>query len=166
MAVGFAWVLWIRRRTSVLNIIALAWVLVSLVQPSDMTSPGCQLSFLAVYLLDAWQRKKEVALTNVDPETASEKLDLLEQRLAPRWKHQLRRFVSVVQEAFGVNAWIWLGISPLIAWHTNLISLSALVIGPLVMLTCTGGLICGMAGILIPIPYPRSPFWHGTFGIS
>ena len=161
MAVGFAWVLWIRRRTSVLNIIALAWVLVSLVQPSDMTSPGCQLSFLAVYLLDAWQRKKEVALTNTDPETASEKLDLLEQRLAPRWQHQLRRFVSVVQEAFGVNAWIWLGISPLIAWHTNLISLSALVIGPLVMLTCTGGLICGMAGILIPIPYLDRLFGMG-----
>ncbi len=161
MAVGFAWVLWIRRLTSVLNIIALAWIMVSLVQPSDMSSPGCQLSFLAVYLIDAWQRRKEVQLTNDNPETPSQKLDLLEYRLAPRWKNLLMRFFYGVWEAYRVNAWIWLGISPLIAWHTNLISLSALVIGPLVMLTCTGGLVCGLAGILIPIPYLDRLFGMG-----
>ncbi len=165
MAVGFAWVLWIRRRTSVLNIIALAWILVSLVQPLDLTSPGCQLSFLAVYLLDAWQRRKEIQTPHESPETPSQKLDLLEHRLAPRWKQQLIHFLTGVREAFGVNAWIWLGISPLIAWHTNLISVSALVIGPLVMLTCTGGLICGIAGILLPIPYLDRLFGMGLGGL-
>lgn len=164
MAVAFGWTLLIRRRTSVLNIIALAWILVGLVQPSDLAAPGCQLSFFAVFLLDAWQRRQDWTASTFDTSDPGQKLDQLESQLAPYWQKSTRRVFSTFREAYAVNAWVWLGICPLIAWHTNLVSIIALLIGPLVAFSCTGGLICGMLGILIPIPYLENLFGGGLVG--
>ncbi len=164
MAVAFAWTLLIRRRTSILNIIALAWILVCLVQPSDLATPGCQLSFLAVFLLDTWQRRQDYSDKKIAKETPGQKLDQLESQLAPYWTKFTKRAISTIRESFFVNCWVWLGICPLIAWHTNLVSLVALIIGPLVAIACTGGLICGMIGILIPIPFFENLFGTGLIG--
>lgn len=164
MAIAFAWTLLIRRRTSVLNIIALAWILVGLFQPSDLGTPGCQLSFLAVFLLDAWQRRPDGNSGEPNPTEPGKKLEILESQLAPNWQKTTQRFFSTFREAYLVNGWVWLGICPLIAWHTNLVSLTALLIGPLVAVACTGGLIFGMLGILIPIPYLENLFGGGVVG--
>lgn len=161
MTIAFAWTLLIRRRTSVLNIIALAWILVCLVQPSDLASPGCQLSFLAVFLLDAWQRYAGQKKMVSRPMDTNQKLEQLEFQLAPFWKKAATRFFLPFREMYLVNFWVWFGICPLIAWHTNLVSLVALLIGPLVAIACTGGLICGMLGILIPVPFLENIFGAG-----
>jgi len=164
MAVALAWTLLIRRRTSALNLIALAWILVTMVQPSDLASPGCQLSFFAVFLLDTWQRHSDQKRMCPTPMTPDQALDQLEIQLAPYWKKVTIRIFSTIREAYLVNCWVWLGICPLIAWHTNLVSLVALLIGPLVAIACTGGLICGMLAILVPIPYLENFFGMGLVG--
>ena len=164
MAVALAWTLLIRRRTSALNIIALAWILVTLVQPSDLASPGCQLSFFAVLLLDTWQRHSDQKRIFTTPNTPDQVLDQLEIQLAPYWKKVTIQIFLTIRDAYLVNWWVWLGICPLIAWHTNLVSLIALLIGPLVAIACTGGLVCGMLAILVPIPYLENFFGMGLVG--
>lgn len=153
VALGTSWLL--GRKTPVINILCLAWISIGLIQPNDFTSPGCQLSFLAVLLLDGWLRWKQsrqMFLLDGQP-TPGEILDRLEVQLRPIWKQNLYHSFHWIKELFLVNAWVWVGLCPLLWWHTNLISLSALILGPIIAVCCTVALGCGMVAVLVPIPY-------------
>ncbi len=155
MVAAFCAAVLLNRKTPAANILCLAWILIALIQPADLTSAGCQLSFLAVLLLDGWQRwrlreRAPLAETASDPEQI---LQRLEQSLRPWWRKAWDAGLRVLGESYLVNAWVWCGLCPLIWWHTGLISLSALLLGPPIALCCTAALVSGMLAVLLPIPF-------------
>lgn len=155
MAIAFSLLWFLGRKTPTVNVLALAWFLISVFQPGDLTSPGCQLSFLAVLLLDGWQRwtsteRREQADEADDPGAILDRLEIQLRSPVVAWFHSVW---ENLRTAYAVNAWVWLGLCPLLWHHTSLISLSALLFGPPIAMLCTAALILGMVGVLVPIPF-------------
>jgi competence protein ComEC len=130
-AVGGSLVL--RRRVIPVNIFALAWLAVAILNPADLFNTGCQLSFLAVAVLMGLPR---LARTR-DP------LEALIDATRPAWLRSLRRLARAVSEVYLVSALVWLAISPLVAARYHLVSPVALLLGPPLTLLTSVALIAG-----------------------
>src|SRR5262249_40227019 len=139
-----------RRPTTPANDFALAWLVVALIDPSDMFSPGCQLSFLSVAVLfwgaSRWFRWEWFRQPDA--------LDLLVDQTRPWWLRTLRWLAWVLLSTYAVTAIIWLAIVPLLVYHYHLVPIIALLIGPPVAVLTSAALILGFLLLLIAAVWP------------
>ena len=134
----------LRRRVLPANLFALSWIAVALVNPTDLFSAGCLLSFLAVAVLTwgtrTWRQREE------DP------LDRLLDQTRPAWQRGLRRLGRRVFESYAITVLIWLAITPLAAARYQMISPAGLLLGPPLVALTTAALFAGflllLAGLL------------------
>jgi competence protein ComEC len=136
----------LRRRTLPANPFALSWLAVALVNPTDLFSSGCLLSFLSVAVLcfgtrTVFQREEDPLAKLVD-----------ESR--PAWQRVLRRLGRRVFESYVVTAILWLAITPLAASRYQMLAPVGLLLGPPLVLLTTVALFMGflllLAGVLCP----------------
>ncbi len=127
--------LYLRRPALSANTLALGWIIVSLVNPADLASVGCQLSFVAVAVLcwGPWHWFPRA----VDP------LDQLIEKSLPPWRRRLLLLGRGVGFTYVITWVVWLSAAPLVAAHTHLFSPIGLLIGPIVMLVTSVALISG-----------------------
>jgi competence protein ComEC len=128
------------------NSFALAWILVALINPTDVFNSGCLLSFLAVAVLywgtSGWQ-------SSPDP------LEQLVEESRPAWLRGLRWLGRVILLSYAVNLAVWLAVTPLVAQRFHLISPVALLIGPPMVLLTSIALLAGfMLLLLAPLLWP------------
>jgi competence protein ComEC len=130
----------LRRPALLTNTFALAWLIVALVNPTDMFTLGCQLSFLSVAVLfwgtGRWFRDRRDAL------------DRLVDEKRPAWERFLRRFGWGVAVRYLACAVIWLVLVPLVWARGHVVSFSGLLIMPPVMLLTSVALLSGF-GLLL-----------------
>ncbi len=118
------------------NLLAFAWLVICLINPTQIFHVGCQLSFLAVIILVSglglftWPEK--------DP------LDKLEDLQRPLWQKGGLWLLSRIGMAYLSALCIWLALAPLIAARFHLVSPAGLVIGPIVTLFTSLALIMGL----------------------
>ncbi len=117
------------------NSLALAWIVIAMLNPTDMFSTGCQLSFLAVAILH-WGTRRWFH-GNLDP------LERLIEESRPTWLRATRWLGKRILESYAITATIFLLQAPLVASHNHLISPVAFLIGPMVLLLATIALIAG-----------------------
>jgi competence protein ComEC len=144
----------LRRRVLPANLFALSWMAVAVVNPTDLFTPGCLLSFLSVAIL-VWVTPHLFARPT-DP------LDRLIDETRPAWQRALRRFGWYVFEAYAVTAILWLAITPLAAARYQLIAPIAVVLGPPLVLLTAIALIAGfpllLAGVVsVPLTVLFAP---------
>jgi competence protein ComEC len=148
----------LRRPTMPANLFALAWLSVALLNPTDLFSAGCQLSFLSVAIL-VWGTRSR-AQRERDP------LDMVLDESRPLWLRSLRWMGRQVGESYLIAAIIWLAITPLAASRYHLISPIGILIGPILTLLTTFALIAGFllllaALIWLPLASLLAPIVHG-----
>lgn len=145
-AIVLAWcgALWLRRRVNPLNALALAWIVVAMINPSDLANTGCQLSFLAVLalmtIISPWYRYERDALSPLDQAEAELR--------TPTWKvlywlkHQLKwaALTSLI---------VWLVTMPLVMQQFHLVSPVAVLLGPLLALPISIAMIAGFLLVLL-----------------
>ena len=137
----------LRRPAMTANSFALAWIVVGILNPSDLFNAGCQLSFLSVAIIywgtGPWLRKGQ------DP------LERLVEESRPMWQRLLRSVGSQIAISYAITLVITVALFPLIASRYQLISLAGLVIGPPVVLLTSIALLAGF--LLIPATLIWSP---------
>ena len=106
----------------VANFFALAWLAVALLNPTDLFTSGCLLSFLSVAVL-YWGPRQWFGHID-DP------LSQLIDEARPFWQRWLRDKGRRVAESYAVTLAIWLAIAPLAASRYHLISPVGLLLGP------------------------------------
>lgn len=132
------------------NSLALAWIVVALLNPADLFTVGCQLSFLAVAILywgtSRWFHGKP------DP------LERLIEESRPTWLRAFRWVGKRVLVSYAITGAILLLQAPLVASHNHLISPIALIIGPPVLFLASIALITGFLLLLsCVLMFPLSP---------
>jgi competence protein ComEC len=140
----------VRRPARPANTLALAWLGVILANPADIFQLGCQLSFLAVALIQ-WAVPPLLGRTGEADVFAP---SLCEQNAVARlwltpWDVLGRRSLcDILRETYLANAIIWLGITPLVAARFHVVSPIALLIGPPVVLATSLALASGFMLLL------------------
>jgi competence protein ComEC len=159
------------------NLFALAWLVVMLLNPTDIFNAGCQLSFLSVAILAfaltrssrgephpllAWGLPRH-------PDATQDPLKLLIARSRPPWQKRLLRLRDTVWFAYVGNVGIWLAVAPLIAARFNAIPLIGIVIGPPVVLVTAVALLAGFLALLLaPFCWPLAHLaaWVVRLGLA
>lgn len=130
----------LRRATLSANSFALAWIVVAALNPADIFSTGCQLSFLAVAVIfwgtSRWFRRDPDQFDQLVDDTRSVLLRML------IW---LGRTVAI---AYAVTLVIWLAVAPLVAARYHLVSPIAVVIGPFMVMLTSIALLAGFLLLL------------------
>ncbi|HEY7422657.1 MAG TPA: ComEC/Rec2 family competence protein [Gemmataceae bacterium] len=136
----------LRRRVLPANLFALSWLAVTLLNPTDLFTAGCLLSFLSVAVL--YWGGRFLFKREEDP------LAQLAEESRPAWQRGLRRLGRRVFESYAVTLLIWLTIAPLAASRYQMVSPIGLVLGPPLVVLTTVALFAGflllLAGILCP----------------
>jgi competence protein ComEC len=145
-AAGACIALLLRRPTQASNLLALAWLVVALVNPTDVFDPGCQLSFVAVAVL-RWG-------TGGLLEPSTDPLDRLVEQNRPVWERVLRWCGREVALAYLVSVIVWITVSPLVAYHMHMIAPVAVPLGPPVSMLATLALFFGFAVLLLSAVHP------------
>ena len=131
-----------RRPAMPANTFALAWLVVVAVNPTDPFTPGCQLSFLSVFVL-VWGAGRWLAPR---PPTPAEQL--IEDSRTPSAR-LFRRAVRAVGAAYAVSLILGVANAPLVLAWQNLVSpVGVLLTPPLVLLTSVV-LVTGFLLILV-----------------
>jgi competence protein ComEC len=144
MVAAAAGAIFLYRRSHPAGLLALAWLILGVIDPSDLFTPGCQLSFLAVAVL-AWLPKPLLSSSR----------DPLEEALAeaqPIWQQMLRTGLWYVGEAFLVTAVLWLALAPLVAIRFHFVSPAGIVLGPPLTLLTSFALLIGFV-LLLAAPW-------------
>ena len=140
----------LRRPILPANLLAAAWIVVVLLQPSDALDPGTQLSFSCVAVL-AW----------VIPAVLTRPKDEME-RLIDSTRSAREKFVrwawGLFRDSYILTGVIWLAITPLVACHTGLIAPAGLLLGPPLGFLTSVALLFGFALLLIG-------GWAGPFAV-
>ena len=137
----------LRARTLSANTLALSWLVVLVVNPTDLFTAGFQLSFLSVALLE-W------GMPRWFPPRESSGIDKLMEDSRPATERRLRAAVRAVGRTYRMSLVLGLGTAPLIAYWQNLVSPVAVVVGPIAILLTTVALI---AGLLLVVTWPLGP---------
>jgi competence protein ComEC len=123
-----------------INSLALAWLMVAAINPTDIFGAGCQLSFISVALLNLgigqWFRR------DLDP------LERLFRKSQPRWERTLRDVGRKLATAYATTLFMWLILAPLVATHYHLVSPVGILIGPPVIILSALALIAGFLLLL------------------
>jgi competence protein ComEC len=131
----------LRRPVLPANSFALAWIVVAMINPTDLFSSGCQLSFLSVAVL-YWGVSRWHAAP-ADP------LEQLVNESRPTWLRACRWLGRQVLWSYLVTLAIWAAIAPLVAARYNLLSLVGLLIGPPTVVLTSVALLSGFLFLLI-----------------
>jgi competence protein ComEC len=134
----------LRRPVLPANSFALAWIVVALVNPTDLFTTGCQLSFLAVAVL-YW------GLGNFLTREEDPLERLLAESLTP-WQRLLRWLVRQVALSYLVTVAIWLALVPVVAARQHVVSPVGLLIGPPAVLLTSVALLSGFL-LLFSAPF-------------
>jgi competence protein ComEC len=125
----------LRRRTMPANLLALAWLAVAAINPMDLFSPGCQLSFLSVIVLiwvnHFWLHREE------DP------IEALIAESRPAWQRWGLEVWWMVVESYLLSLIIWLALTPLVAYHYHVVPAVAILLGPPLTLLTSIALVAG-----------------------
>jgi competence protein ComEC len=137
----------VRRRTLPANLFALSWLVVALLNPTDLVDQGCQLSFLAVAIL-YWGTG---GLARPEPDPLQEAIDAAR----PAWVRGLRWLGRLAFEAYALTALISLALAPLLAYRTNAVPVAGLLLGPPLTFLASVALFAGFFLLLLaPLPGP------------
>jgi competence protein ComEC len=128
------------------NSFALSWLIVAVLNPTDLFTAGCQLSFLSVAVL-YWGTGRWLARSQ-DP------LDRLVDEMRPVWQRLPLRLVRAVGMSYAITLVIWLCLLPLVAFHYHVVSLAGLAIGPPLVLLTSVALIAGFLLLLVAAIFP------------
>jgi competence protein ComEC len=149
----------LKRPVSPANTFALGWIGVVAINPTDIFTAGCQLSFLAVAVLvwgmGHWNDEPTDALTRLIDE-------------ARPWYARLVRWVGRwILVSYALNAAVWLAVAPLIAANHHLVSPIALLIGPLMVVLTSLALLTGFlyflfAAWFVPLAMPFAWITQGS----
>jgi competence protein ComEC len=134
--------IFLRRSVNLVNLFALAWILVGIVQPHDLAEVGTQLSFWAVAVL-TWGVGPLLLPAKPEP------LDSLLAEVRPVWQRVLWNLATLLLRLYAANALAWLLISPVVAYHTGGLALAALLLGPPLALLTSLALIAGFLLLLL-----------------
>jgi competence protein ComEC len=153
----------LRRRTHAFNLFALAWLVVALVDPTDLFGTGCLLSFLSVGVLH-WGVGP--VLRPVEPDRLERVID----EARPTWLRVLRWLGWQVLEAYIVTLVLWLTITPLAASRYALVSPAGLLLGPPLTLLTSIALLAGFLFLLLAaiapiLAAPLVPLIHGPLAL-
>jgi competence protein ComEC len=143
----------LRRRTSPANTLALAWIVVAILNPTDVFNTGCQLSFLCVALLYAG----EPLWARPEPDALQELID----QSRPWWRKVLAEGGRQVWEAYLVTLVIGLAVMPLSAARFHTIAPIGLLIGPPVVLLTSVALVTGFLLLLTSWCWPLASLLAG-----
>ncbi|MFO0807660.1 MAG: ComEC/Rec2 family competence protein [Gemmataceae bacterium] len=151
----------LRRPVMPANALALAWLVVLLLQPTDVADAGCQMSFLCVVVL-TWGTARWFAPREPDP------LDALIEESRPAWLRLVRKFGHALAVSYGITLALGLVILPLAAARYHLVSFAGLVIGPPVVLCTSVALVAGFlllatAAVMPPLVPPFA--WATTWAV-
>jgi competence protein ComEC len=149
--------LFLRRPVLPANSFAFAWLVVAALNPTDLFTAGCQLSFLSVAVLywgaSRWFRRE------VDP------LERLVDQTRPTWLRGLRWLGREIAVSYAITFAITIALMPLVASRYHVITLHGLLIGPPLVVLTSVALLCGFLVLgcsvvmppLIPLfAYPTS----------
>jgi competence protein ComEC len=135
----------LRRRVLPANLFALAWLVVGLLNPMDLSTAGCLLSFLAVAVLYWGTRRRSLEKDNVDP------LDVLIEQSRPVWQRGLLWAGKKTLEAYVVCALVWLAVTPLAMSRFHVFPPAGLIIGPPLVLLTSVALLAGFGLLLVAV---------------
>ncbi len=141
----------LRRPAMTANTFALSWLVVGVLNPTDLCGAGCQLSFLCVALL-TW------GIGRGQP-TEQDPLDRLADDARPQWRKRLLRAGRQFATTYGVSLALWLAVAPLVAGRYHMISTVGAPITPPVVLLTSVALLTGFAQLLLapvcgPLAWP------------
>jgi len=134
----------LRRPRHLPSAIALSWIVVGLIDPGDLFSTGCLLSFLATMLL-YWATTGWSAPPTEQEDALARARDM-GRSLPWRWT---RTVLLGIAGAYGANLVIWIGLAPMVAARTHLISPAALLVGPPLAILGSLALLPGFPLLLI-----------------
>lgn len=133
------------------NAFALAWLVVVVANPTDPFTAGCQLSFLAVFVL-AWGVTEWLRPGPVDP------LDrLIDETRSPAARF-LRWLWRVTRTAFAVSFLLCVALAPLVLFWQNLVTPLGVVLGPPLILLTSVALIAGFLLLVVSPVGLEMPF--------
>jgi competence protein ComEC len=136
----------VRRPVVRANTFALAWLIVALLNPTDLFTTGCLLSFLSVAVL-AWGTAGWFK-TEADP------VAQLTEESRPLWQQSVWWLGRQVLLSYAITLAIWVVVAPLIAARLNVLSLAGLVIGPPTVLFTSIALLAGFALLFFALVCP------------
>jgi competence protein ComEC len=128
------------------NGFALAWLVVAVLSPTDMFTPGCQLSFLTVAVL-YWIAGRSLT-TKPDP------LAQLTDEARPAWLRGLRWAGQQLFLAYAITLVVWLAAAPLTAANYHNVSPIGVLIGPPLAVLISIGLVAGFLLLLSSLAAP------------
>jgi competence protein ComEC len=136
----------LRRRVIEENLLAGGWLLVIVLNPTDVFSLGCQLSFLSVVVLGWgvrgwWERP-------TDPLQA-----VIAASRTP-WERCWHYVGEKFLQAYVTTAVIGVAILPAVAWQQHLLSPAGFLLGPILVLLTSIALIAGFALLLLAFVCP------------
>lgn len=148
------YLLW--RPNTPLNTLAFAWLVVAIVDPSEIFDPGCQLSFLAVAVLHrvefggigAWLPRLLRPLPPDDP------LEQLEEETRPASIQMLHGLWRKILLAFYTTFAVMALVSPLVAARMHVVAPVGVLLGPPVVLLTSIILISGFLMLATAAVYP------------
>jgi competence protein ComEC len=150
----------LRRPVLAVNAFALGWLIVAAINPTDLFTAGCQLSFLSAALLywgtSRWLVDQPYAGSApwLRPRNPVDPLERLAEASRPRWQRLGRRLGRIIALSYGVSLILWLGLAPLVAARQNLISPVGPLLTPPAIVLASIGLI---AGFLLLLTTPLGP---------
>lgn len=136
----------VRRRVLPANLLALSWLAVALLNPTDLFSAGCLLSFLSVAVL-VWGTRTLFRRED-DP------LARLIEESRPSWQRGLRWLSRRVLESYAITLLIWLAVAPLAASRYQLLSPIGLALSPPLVALTTIALFTGFLLLLLGMVCP------------
>ena len=131
----------VRRPPLAANNFALAWLIVLLLNPTDMFNLGCQLSFIAVAVL-TWGLRGWTTPGD-DP------LGQLVGESRPTWMQMPMSICRQTLLSYAITLPVWVVLAPLVAGRHNMLSLAGLVIGPPTVLLTSIALLAGFALLVL-----------------
>lgn len=147
------WALFARRLPLPANTMALAWLVVIILNPTDIFQVGCQLSFLQVAVL-IW------GVARFQNTHGTEPLERLTEESLPMALRWVRAAVRYVALAYWVTTILCLVSLPLVVYRQHVVSLSGIVLGPPLIVLSSAALISGFVMLfLAPLGLGDCPAW-------
>jgi competence protein ComEC len=139
------------RPTMMANSFALAWLVVAALNPTDIFTSGCQLSFCSVAVL-YWGTSRLF-------QTRSDPLDRFLDQTRREWLKALRWLGRQVLLNYLVTLVVWLALAPLVAARYHTIPLTGLALGPPLVLLTSVALVAGFLLLMTGGVWPLAPLF-------
>ncbi len=153
------------RRSSTMNNLALAALVILVLNPSDLFDVGCQLSFLAiitlVWLIPETRHFLEAGHQRIRDhfEGPPSPLDMLERKYAPKWKKVPRTIAFWLYQGLLTSIVVWFAALPLVMLRFHLLSPIGIALNiPLIAITSwaiwTSGMCLWLSAVWTPLGTP------------